>query len=72
MKAPDKIYACFNIEDGEQRQLWATIPLSDTEQCGEYIRKDTILNYLNKRISTKKTLLEYGVVRAIIEKIESM
>ena len=67
MNAPDKIY----YHKGALRTPFAMEKRTDETDI-EYIRKDTILHYLNKRISTKKTLLEYGVVRAIIGKIESM
>ena len=43
--APDKIYTCYNIEEGEKRQLWSTVLLSDVEQVGEYIRKDALLEW---------------------------
>lgn len=45
MNAPDKIYTCYNIEEGEKRQLWSTVLLSDVEQVGEYIRKDALLEW---------------------------
>lgn len=48
MNAPDKIYTCYNIEEGEKRQLWSTVLLSDVEQVGEYIRKDALLEWASR------------------------
>lgn len=50
--APDKIYTCYNIEEGEKRQLWSTVLLSDVEQVGEYIRKDALLEWLRNEYKT--------------------
>ena len=74
---PDKIYTCYNIEEGEKRQLWSTVLLSDVEQVGEYIRKDALLAFLNERrkgLSSGDSFVagERKMLKEIIEKIESL
>ena len=73
MKEPDKIYTCYNIEEGEKRQLWSTVLLSDVEQVGEYIRKDALLEwaketYLNENASAIRKVC----YKQLIDKIESL
>ena len=83
MKAPDKIYTCYNIEEGEKRQLWSTVLLSDVEQVGEYIRKDALLEWLEELNAQSLELREAGygdvfysaqiaILEETIHKIESL
>lgn len=73
MNAPDKIYTCYNIEEGEKRQLWSTVLLSDVEQVGEYIRKDALLEWLKEcKENPVITDLQKGNIQEIIARIESL
>lgn len=75
MKVPDKIYTCYNIEEGEKRQLWSTVLLSDVEQVGEYIRKDALLEWArkkNKRIDTDDGDYSLGYISAMIDLIDKL
>ena len=74
MNAPDKIYTCYNIEEGEKRQLWSTVLLSDVEQVGEYIRKDALLEWAKEQdlSSVLHHPDRHYILVELIEKIESL
>lgn len=77
MNAPDKIYTCYNIEEGEKRQLWSTVLLSDVEQVGEYIRKDALLEWAKKEMKewSSESNTAQGVkmgLTLVLDKIESL
>ena len=63
------ICACYNIEEGDTRQLWATVPLSETEQIGEYISKDALLEWAKSEIEKDEYIL---TLEDLIDKINSL
>ena len=82
MNAPDKIYACYNVEDCERRQLWSTLPLDEVEQVGEYIRKDALLEWakeMKEQVGLGLNAYDMGeengkadMLNALIDKLNSM
>lgn len=72
MEAPDKIYVPqHNIEAGNIQELGELIVAGSTE----YIRKDAILEWLNRMLGISAQAFEFqrsNAYRRVIEKLNSM
>ena len=70
MKAPDKIYIQTNKGEAFSSK-WTTIPFRDFENT-EYIRKDTLMEFVNKKLQESADRLDFHANQAYAELIDKL
>jgi len=76
MQAPDKIYLERDKETNKIHHLWGRdTVISSLYEHIEYIRKDALLELINKKLQESADRLDYGTNKAyaeILDKLNSM
>lgn len=70
MKAPDKIYIQTNAGEAFSSK-WTTIPFRDFENT-EYIRKEALLEFVNKKLQESADRLDFHANKAYAEVLDKL
>ena len=68
---PDKIYIRHYWMPGELDDDWRLKPVED-EQCEEYIRKDSLLEWVKQKQYDSTTIVADNFWQEVIDKISSL